>query len=67
MTRKPEWPDWTPPQEMIARQPYLPRWMAVPLDARAIYLGSTVYRIHWPNSTFGAGQASVSPPYLHFG
>ena len=38
-----------------------------PLDARAIYLGSTVYRIHWPNSTFGAGQASVSPPYLHFG
>ena len=52
MTRKAEWPDWTPPQEMIARQPYLPRWMAGgegnPLGARAIYLGSTVYRIPAP-------------------
>src|SRR3954453_14148921 len=42
VTRKAEWPDWTPPQEMIARQPYLPRWMAGgegnPLGARAIYL-----------------------------
>jgi len=46
VTRMAEWPDWTPPQEMIARQPYLPRWMAGgqgnPLGARAIYLGSTV-------------------------
>ncbi len=53
VTRKAEWPDWTPPQEMIARQPYLPRWMAGgegnPLGARAIYLGSTVNRIHGTN------------------
>jgi lipoprotein-anchoring transpeptidase ErfK/SrfK len=49
-----EWPDWTPPEEMITRQPYLPRWMAGgkgnPLGARAIYLGSTVYRIHGTNA-----------------
>src|SRR3954462_10271109 len=53
VTRKAEWPDWTPPQEMIARQPYLPRWMAGgegnPLGARAIYLGNTIYRIHGTN------------------
>lgn len=53
VTRKAEWPDWTPPQEMIARQPYLPRWMAGgegnPMGARAMYLGSTVYRIHGTN------------------
>jgi lipoprotein-anchoring transpeptidase ErfK/SrfK len=53
VTRKAEWPDWTPPQEMIARQPYLPRWMAGgegnPLGARAIYLGDTMYRIHGTN------------------
>jgi lipoprotein-anchoring transpeptidase ErfK/SrfK len=53
VTRMAAWPDWTPPQEMIARQPYLPRWMAGgegnPLGARAIYLGSTVYRIHGTN------------------
>jgi lipoprotein-anchoring transpeptidase ErfK/SrfK len=53
VTRKAEWPDWTPPPEMLARQPYLPRWMAGgesnPLGARAIYLGSTVYRIHGTN------------------
>ena len=54
VTRMAEWPDWTPPQEMIQRQPYLPRWMAGgegnPLGARAIYLGSTVYRIHGTNA-----------------
>jgi lipoprotein-anchoring transpeptidase ErfK/SrfK len=54
VTRMAEWPDWTPPAEMIARQPYLPRWMAGgrgnPLGARAIYLGSTVYRIHGTNA-----------------
>ena len=54
ITRKAEWPDWTPPPEMIERQPYLPRWMAGgkgnPLGARAIYLGSTVYRIHGTNA-----------------
>ena len=54
VTRKAEWPDWTPPQEMIARQPYLPRWVAGgegnPLGARAMYLGSTVYRIYGTNA-----------------
>jgi lipoprotein-anchoring transpeptidase ErfK/SrfK len=60
VTRKAEWPDWTPPQEMIARQPYLPRWMAGgsgnPLGARAIYLGSTIYRIHGTNMPETIGQ-----------
>jgi lipoprotein-anchoring transpeptidase ErfK/SrfK len=53
IARKAEWPDWTPPPEMIARQPYLPRFMAGgpgnPLGARAMYLGTTVYRIHGTN------------------
>ena len=59
ITRKTEWPDWHPPPEMIERQPYLPRFMAGgpgnPLGARAMYLGSTVYRIHGTNqpSTIG--------------
>jgi lipoprotein-anchoring transpeptidase ErfK/SrfK len=59
ITRKAEWPDWHPPPEMIDRQPYLPRFMAGgpgnPLGARAMYLGSTVYRIHGTNqpSTIG--------------
>jgi lipoprotein-anchoring transpeptidase ErfK/SrfK len=60
VTRKAEWPDWTPPAEMIARQPYLPRWMAGgngnPLGARAIYLGSTIYRIHGTNAPATIGQ-----------
>jgi lipoprotein-anchoring transpeptidase ErfK/SrfK len=54
VTRKAEWPDWSPPPEMIARQPYLPRHMAGgpgnPLGARAMYLGGTVYRIHGTNA-----------------
>jgi lipoprotein-anchoring transpeptidase ErfK/SrfK len=54
ITKKAEWPDWTPPPEMIARQPYLPRVMAGgpgnPLGARAMYLGGTVYRIHGTNA-----------------
>jgi lipoprotein-anchoring transpeptidase ErfK/SrfK len=54
ITRKAEWPDWTPPPEMIARQPYLPRYMAGgpgnPLGARAMYLGNTIYRIHGTNA-----------------
>jgi lipoprotein-anchoring transpeptidase ErfK/SrfK len=54
VTRMAEWPAWTPPHEMIERQPYLPRWMAGgkgnPLGARAIYLGSTIYRIHGTNA-----------------
>jgi len=53
ITRKQEWPDWTPPPEMLERQPYLPRIMAGgpgnPLGARALYLGETVYRIHGTN------------------
>ena len=54
ITRKAEWPAWTPPPEMIARQPYLPRHMAGgpgnPLGARAMYLGGTIYRIHGTNA-----------------
>ncbi len=59
ISRKAEWPDWNPPAEMIARQPYLPRFMAGgrgnPLGARAMYLGSSLYRIHGTNdpSTIG--------------
>jgi len=54
IVKKAEWPDWTPPPEMIARQPYLPRYMAGgpgnPLGARAMYLGGTIYRIHGTNA-----------------
>jgi lipoprotein-anchoring transpeptidase ErfK/SrfK len=53
VARKTEWPDWFPPSEMIARQPYLPRFVAGgptnPLGARAMYLGNTEYRIHGTN------------------
>ncbi len=59
VTRKAEWPDWTPPAEMIARQPYLPRYMAGgpgnPLGARAMYLGGTIYRIHGTNAPHTIG------------
>jgi lipoprotein-anchoring transpeptidase ErfK/SrfK len=64
ITKKAEWPDWTPPAEMIARQTYLPRFMAGgetnPLGARAMYLGSTIYRIHGTNapSTIGTRVSS---------
>jgi len=64
ITRKSEWPDWTPPPEMIQRQPYLPRWMAGgpgnPLGARALYLGNTVYRIHGTNLPQTIGQSISS-------
>jgi lipoprotein-anchoring transpeptidase ErfK/SrfK len=64
ITRKAEWPDWTPPEEMIARQPYLPRWMAGgpgnPMGARAMYIGSTVYRIHGTNAPETIGHAVSS-------
>jgi len=54
VARKAEWPDWIPPAEMLARQPYLPRFMAGgpgnPLGARAMYLGGTIYRIHGTNA-----------------
>ncbi len=64
VTRKAEWPDWYPPAEMIARQPYLARFTAGgegnPLGARAIYLGNTEYRIHGTNSpeTIGTNVSS---------
>jgi lipoprotein-anchoring transpeptidase ErfK/SrfK len=58
--RKAEWPDWHPPAEMIARQPYLPRFTAGgpgnPLGARAMYLGGTVYRIHGTNNPATIGH-----------
>jgi lipoprotein-anchoring transpeptidase ErfK/SrfK len=64
ITRKQEWPDWTPPSEMIARQPYLPRFMAGgpgnPMGARALYLGETVYRIHGTNQPKTIGTAVSS-------
>jgi len=64
VARKAEWPDWYPPAEMIARQPYLPRMTAGgpgnPLGARAMYLGGTEYRIHGTNdpSTIGKDVSS---------
>jgi lipoprotein-anchoring transpeptidase ErfK/SrfK len=64
ITRKQEWPDWTPPAEMIQRQPYLPRFMAGgpgnPMGARALYLGTTVYRIHGTNQPQTIGSAVSS-------
>jgi|SRR5579862_848769 len=64
ITRKAEWPDWRPPPEMIARQPYLPRFMAGgpgnPLGARALYIGETEYRIHGTNAPETIGQAVSS-------
>jgi lipoprotein-anchoring transpeptidase ErfK/SrfK len=55
-----EWPDWTPPAEMLQRQPYLPRFMAGgpgnPLGARALYLSGSVYRIHGTNAPDTIGQ-----------
>src|SRR5690242_14828744 len=64
ITNKKEWPDWTPPPEMIARQPYLPHFMAGgpgnPLGARAMYLGTTVYRIHGTNQPQTIGHAVSS-------
>jgi lipoprotein-anchoring transpeptidase ErfK/SrfK len=64
VARKAEWPDWHPPAEMVARQPYLPRFMAGgpsnPLGARALYLGNSIYRIHGTNapSTIGGRVSS---------
>jgi lipoprotein-anchoring transpeptidase ErfK/SrfK len=64
VTKMAEWPDWHPPEEMIERQPYLPRFMAGgegnPLGARALYLGQTLYRIHGTNqpSTIGTFVSS---------
>jgi lipoprotein-anchoring transpeptidase ErfK/SrfK len=64
VTAKREWPDWVPPEQMLARQPNLPRYMKGgpdnPLGARAIYLGSTLYRIHGSNEPETIGQAVSS-------
>jgi lipoprotein-anchoring transpeptidase ErfK/SrfK len=60
IVRKAEWPDWIPPAEMVARQPYLPRWVGGgpgnPLGARAMYLGNTDYRIHGTNDPTTIGK-----------
>ncbi len=60
ITMKREWPDWRPPAQMLKRQPNLPRHMPGgpnnPLGARAMYLGSTLYRIHGSNEPWTIGQ-----------
>ena len=64
ITRKAEWPSWTPPSQMLKRRPDLPRHMAGgpdnPLGARALYIGSTLYRIHGSNEPETIGQAVSS-------
>jgi lipoprotein-anchoring transpeptidase ErfK/SrfK len=64
ITAMKEWPGWTPPSQMRARRPDLPRYMAGgidnPLGARALYLGSTLYRIHGSNEPETIGQAVSS-------
>jgi lipoprotein-anchoring transpeptidase ErfK/SrfK len=64
ITAKKEWPSWTPPSQMRTRRPDLPRYMEGginnPLGARAMYLGSTLYRIHGSNEPETIGQAVSS-------
>jgi lipoprotein-anchoring transpeptidase ErfK/SrfK len=64
ISRKAEWPDWTPPPQMLRRRPDLPRFMKGgpnnPLGARALYLGSSLYRIHGSNEPETIGQAVSS-------
>jgi lipoprotein-anchoring transpeptidase ErfK/SrfK len=64
ISRKQEWPTWTPPAQMLKRRPDLPRFMAGgpdnPMGARALYLGSTLYRIHGSNEPETIGQAVSS-------
>ena len=64
ITRKAEWPGWTPPPLMRKRQPglpaYLPGGIEIPLGARALYLGSSLYRIHGSNEPHTIGQAVSS-------
>ncbi len=59
ISRKAEWPDWTPPSDMLKRRPDLPTHMAGgpdnPLGARALYLGSSLYRIHGTNEPYTIG------------
>jgi len=64
ISAKKQWPSWTPPPEMIQRQPDLPRFMPGgpknPLGARALYLGNTLYRIHGTNEDWSIGRAVSS-------
>lgn len=64
ISRKQEWPTWTPPAQMLKRRPDLPRFMPGgpdnPMGARALYLGSTLYRIHGSNEPETIGQAVSS-------
>jgi lipoprotein-anchoring transpeptidase ErfK/SrfK len=64
ITMKREWPDWRPPAEMLKRRPDLPRHMPGgldnPLGARALYLGSSLYRIHGTNEPHTIGRAVSS-------
>ena len=64
ITRKAEWPDWTPPAQMRKRVPDLPAYMPGgpdnPLGARALYIGSTLYRIHGTSEPWTIGQAVSS-------
>jgi len=64
VSAKKEWPDWVPPPEMLQRRPDLPHFMAGgpenPLGARALYLGSSLYRIHGSNEPWTIGQAVSS-------
>jgi lipoprotein-anchoring transpeptidase ErfK/SrfK len=64
ITRKQEWPSWTPPSQMLKRRPDLPRFMPGgpenPMGARALYLGSSLYRIHGSNEPETIGQAVSS-------
>jgi lipoprotein-anchoring transpeptidase ErfK/SrfK len=64
ISAKKQWPSWTPPAQMLARRRDLPRHMAGgienPLGARAMYLGSTLYRIHGSNEPETIGQAVSS-------
>jgi lipoprotein-anchoring transpeptidase ErfK/SrfK len=64
ISAKREWPDWTPPEEMLRRRPDLPRHVTGgidnPLGARAMYLGSTLYRIHGSNEPDSIGTGTSS-------
>lgn len=68
VTRKAEWPSWTPPAQMIAREKkkgrilpkFMPGGIKNPMGARALYLGSTIYRIHGTNQAWSIGHAVSS-------
>jgi len=64
ISRKAEWPGWTPPAAMRKRQPGLPAYMPGgpdnPLGARAMYIGSTLYRLHGTSDPYSIGQAVSS-------